>query len=180
METTPNIFADFDATESRLDSNQDKPKPLFTVDDPTPRALHNQRQPLYTLKAERPEHRAIIMMKASAMTNKEIAAAIGWTAQSVMYVVKQPWAVDQILREIENAGREPVLQLLKVSAMEAAEAVIGVMRGAESDKVRLDAAKEILDRNFGKATQKMEISNKAPSEFSDAELAAIAAQGKRN
>lgn len=179
MTEEKNIFAAFVEEQSGLDINQDG-KGVECVEEQTPRPLFNARQPAYTLKSERPEHRAIIMMSAAGMGNKEIADALGKTAQHVMYVKKQPWAVEQILREMESAGREPVQQLLKVSALEATEMVLGVMRTADSAKVRLDAAKEVLDRVFGKSTQKMEVSNKAPSEYTDAELAVIVSQGKKN
>lgn len=129
-------------------------------DDSAPRELFNGRKPLYTLKAEKPEHRAIIMMKASAMTHKEIAAATGLTAQAVMYIVKQPWAQEQILREIEQAGREPVIQLLKVSAMDAAQRLITIAESSENDETRRKANNDILDRVFGKANQSLTVENK--------------------
>lgn len=184
METTPNIFEGF--TESRLESNQDSgakgtvPTRLTFVEEVPIRPLHNGRKPSYTLQAERPEHRGIVMMKASGMTHREIAAAIGWTEAAISYVVKQPWAVEQILREIENAGREPVLQLYRITAMEACEKQIDLMRNAESEKVQSENAEKIIDRVFGKASQKIEVTNKPATEFSDDELANIAAQGKRN
>ena len=183
-----NIFAQFESAESGLNPNQDcgseahADSVVTTVEssDIPPRPLWNGRKAAYVLGAERPEHRAICLMKASAMTNKEIASAIGWSAPGVANVVKQPWAQEQILREIENAGREPVVQLLRISAQEATETILDTMRTADSKKVRMEAAIHVLDRVLGKATNKIEVSNKSASEFSDAELAAIAAQGKKN
>ena len=181
----PNPFAE---AMSELESNQDNgigaeySNPTFVIETPEskPRPLWNGRKPLYSLKAERPEHRAIIMMTAAGMGNKEIADALGYSAQHVMYVKKQPWAVAQILEEIEKAGREPVMQLLRVSAMEATETILDTMRTADSKKVRLDAAGMVMDRVFGKATNKIEVTNKDPNEFTDEELAAIAARGQKN
>jgi hypothetical protein len=187
MSDAANIFADFKQSESRLDSNQDgkgeavaEDAPRYVLENASPRPLFNGRKPLYELKAESPQHRAIIMMTASGMGNKEIAAALGYSAQHVMYVKKQPWAVEQILKEIENAGREPVLQLFRITAMEACEKQIELMRGADSEKVQSENAEKILDRVFGKANQKIEVTNKPASEFTDDQLAQIAAQGKRN
>ena len=130
-------------------------------DAPTPRPLFNARQPLYTLKSEKPEHRAIILMKAAAMSNKEIANAIGWTAQAVMYVVKQPWAQEQILKEIESAGREPVMQLLHTAAFESAERLIEIARNAEGEECRRKANNDILNRVLGMPNQKIETSTAA-------------------
>lgn len=182
MSEEKDIFAAFGEAESGLDINQDLKKVEcveMRLEQPV-RPLFNGREPLYTLKAERPEHRAVIMMAAAGMGNKEIANALGKTPQYVMYVKKQPWAEEQILREMETAGREPVIQLMKCSALEATETILDTMRTADSKKVRMEAAAHILDRVLGKATNKIEVTNKAPSEFTDAELAAIAAQGKKN
>lgn len=174
----PNIFAEF-ADESRLDFNQDSGG-VAHAEVEEPRSLFNQRKPAYALKAERPEHRAIVMMKASAMTNVEIAASIGWTPVAVGYVVKQPWAVKQILEEIERAGREPVMQLLKVSAMEAAQRLVGIAETAENDETRRKANNDILDRVFGKSNQAITVTTKDPNSMTDAELLAIATKAKTN
>ena len=188
----PNIFEEVVAAESGLDSNQDSGRgggvananksASLRVENPDDEArpLWNGRKPLYELKSERPEHRAIIMMTAAGMGNKEIADAIGFTAQTVMYIKKQPWAVKQILLEIERAGREPVMMLLKGAAIEAAEKQLDLMRNAQSEKVQSENAEKILDRVFGKSTQKMEISSRDPNEMTDEELLAIASKAKTN
>lgn len=128
--------------------------------DETPRELFNGREAAYTLKAERPEHRAIIMMKASAMNNKEIAAATGRSAVYVSYVVKQPWAQEQILREIESAGREPVVALLQGAVYEATERLIELSISAEKEETRLKANQDIINRTMGMPNQSLTINQK--------------------
>lgn len=121
--------------------------------DEKPRALFNGRQPQYTLKSERPEHRIVIMMTAAGMSTKEIAQSTGMTPQAVMYIKKQPWAVQQVLEEIEKAGREPVVQLLKTAAMDAAQRLIDIAENAENLETKRKANNDILDRVFGKPNQ---------------------------
>ena len=118
-----------------------------------PRTMFNARQPAYELKAERPEHRAIIMLKAAAMTNVEIAQTLGISPVTVAYVVKQPWAQKQILCEIESAGREPVIQLLQTAAYDAAKRLVDIATSAENLETKRKANNDILDRVFGKPNQ---------------------------
>jgi hypothetical protein len=154
MDTIPDIFEAFtrpEPDESVLISNTDKePRPLF-----------NGREPAYVLKAERPEHRIIIMLKAAGRTNVEIAEATGTTPVHVAHIVKQPWAVEQILKEIENAGREPVIEVLQGAAVEAAQTLVEVMREAENKETKRKAANDILDRKLGKANQPITVSQNA-------------------
>jgi hypothetical protein len=58
--------------------------------------------------------------------------------------------------------------------------MLDVMRTADSKKTRLEAANSVMDRVFGKATNKIEVTNKDPNELSDAELAAIAKRDSKN
>lgn len=179
-----NVFARFGATEE-LSPTGTPPSELYDEDAGRfvarePRPLHNGRKALYEIKSERPEHRAIIMMAARGMGNKEIAGALGYSAQHVMYVKKQPWAVKQILEEIESAGREPVMALLHGAAEEAATRLISIAENAENDETRRKANNDILDRVFGKVTNNVSVTTKSASDLSDAELAAIACRDVKN
>lgn len=178
-------FEDFSDTVAFGDANRGNEvlgdKPSNEVEDISPRPLWNGRAPGYTLKAERPEHRIIIMMAAMGMSSKEISEACAVAGSpvhtvTVNYIRKQPWAVEQILKEIENAGREPVRQLLQGAAYEAAERLIQLANEAKQERTKLAANEAILDRVFGKATTPIEVSTKNPDEMTDTELLAIAAR----
>lgn len=178
-DVTHNVFAQFAPLPPA--GTPAMQSPLIEMDEQRePRPLYNGRKPLYELKAERPEHRAIIMMAARGMGNKEIGDALGYTAQHVMYVKKQPWAVKQILEEIENAGREPVMALLHGAAEEAAMRLIDIAKDAENDETRRKANNDILDRVFGKATNHVNVTTKAATSMSDEELAVIARRDVKN
>lgn len=132
-----------------LHSSHRKPEPLF-----------NDQQPLYTIKHERPEHRIIVFLKAQGLSNKEIAERTGFTTMMVGYTLKQPWARERLLREIEQTGRDGVHELLKGSVEDSVLTLIEVQndeKAKHSD--RLAAANSILDRFFGKPTQRVESKN---------------------
>jgi hypothetical protein len=178
VDNEPNIFEAF--AEFGLKSNQDEKIAVEVDNNSTPRPLFNGRKPAYVLKSERPEHRAIIMMAASGLTYKEIADSLGKSYVHVQTIVKQDWARDQILQEIERAGREPVRQLLQNAAFEAAERLVAIAENAESEETKRKANNDILDRVFGKATNIVQVQTKQASDLSDDELAAIVSTAKRN
>jgi hypothetical protein len=158
METIPDIFESF-AAEQRDESV------LITNTDKEPRPLFNGRQPSYVLKAERPEHRIIIMLKAAGRTNIEIAEATGTTPVHVAHIVKQPWAVEQILKEIENTGRQPVIEMLQDATVAAAQFQIDLLNDKEANKeTRRKASDSILDRVLGKANQPFSVDDKRKPE----------------
>ena len=183
MNSQADIFDAYtaEAAPVAIDNQCRPPQADVQTDSPTPRPLFNGRAPAYTLQSERPEHRAVIMLKAAAMTNREIAGTLGKTEAYVAYIVKQQWAQEQILREIENAGREPVIQLLRTSAYDAANRLVAIAESAENDETRRKANNDILDRVFGKPNQKLEVTEKTdPSTLTDAELLKIANGARRN
>jgi hypothetical protein len=160
------VFEDY--KESGLESNPD-----FEM-IPPPRPLFQGRKPAYVLKAERPEHRAVIMMKAAGLSNVEIAATLGKSAVHVATVVKQPWAQQQILEEIENAGREPVVTLLQGAAADAAQKLIMLCQEGNTHEIQRKASVDILNRVFGMPNQAIEHTVMGNlDEKSDAELMEI-------
>lgn len=142
-----------------------------------PDALHNQKEAWVTVAHEKPEHRIIILLKAQGHKDHEIADLTGYTRVHVGNVLKQPWAVERVMQEINAAGRNPVVQMFKGTAVKAAqllESVIDNPKAKHSDQI--SAAKEVLDRAFGKASQPLEhtFSEEQLSKMSDEELAKIA------
>src|ERR1051325_8688468 len=75
---------------------------------------------------------------------------------------------------INKASRE-LREIAQAYTVEAIETLAHLMRSAESEGTRLNAANALLDRAYGKPTQMIDgISSPAdPAEMSDAELMAI-------
>lgn len=125
------------------------------------------------------------MMCAAGYNNVEIvemlaANGIQRSAPYVGNVRKQPWAVEQILKEVEKAGREPIKMLFQSNALEMAQIQLELARSAESEKVRLDAATKVLDRVIGTVTNKTEITHKEADTMTDDELRLIAGRARTN
>lgn len=125
-----------------------------------PEPLFNDQDPLYTIKHERPEHRIIIFLKAQGLSNREIAERSGFTPTMIGYTLKQPWARRRLLREIETTGRDGVHELLKGSVEDSVLTLIDVQNDEKAKASdRMAAANSILDRFFGRPTQKVETTN---------------------
>jgi hypothetical protein len=148
----------------------------------SPDALYNDRAPHYLIKHQKPEHRNMILLKAQGCSNKEIAEVMGVTSVCVANVLRQPWARQQILHEINSLGRNEVTQIFKGAAADVAQMLVDTVN-SESEKVatrdKLSAGSLILDRLFGKAAQPIDVTlnDGALKKMSDAELLKIATNG---
>ena len=119
-------------------------------------ALFNPQQPLHTLQKERPEHRIVIYLKAQGYSHKEIGEITGYSPQAVMYICRQPWAQERIVKVIHDGGQDAVNTLLKGAAVDAVQRLITEQDNDNaSPRERISAANSILDRVFGRPNQPM-------------------------
>jgi len=121
-----------------------------------PNALFNSREPNFGIMHEKPEHRLIILLKAQGHSNVEIARLTGYTNVWIGQVLRQPWAKENLLRELSKGGQEEVQALLKGEAVDSVFTLISLRDTSDEDGVRLRAAQDLLDRHLGKATQHIE------------------------
>lgn len=63
---------------------------------------------------------------------------------------RQPRMPDRFLAQLEGERIRRIKQILKDAGPEAAEAAVGLMTMADSDNVRLAAAKYVMEHNIGK------------------------------
>lgn len=122
--------------------------------------LFNDVDPAYVIKHEKPEHRIVIFLKAQGFSNREIAERTGMTTTAIGYILKQPWARARLLAEIQSAGRDGVHELLKGAVDDCVLTLIDIQadeKARASD--RISASTAILDRFFGKPTQRVESIN---------------------
>lgn len=127
------------STESDYRSDSDQ---LFNSKDPNLAILH-----------EKPEHRLCIFLKVQGLTNREIAAKVGYTEPWVSQLLRQPWARTRIVHELQAAGRDIVQGLLATEAAESVYRLIELRDQDEEKGVARAAADSILDRFLGKPTQ---------------------------
>ena len=120
--------------------------------------LHNDNKPYQGYKKEKPEHRLMILLKAQGKANKEIAELTGYTPQTVSEVLRQPWARQRLLDEINIAGRDQIYELLRGEVANSLMKVVEIRDTATADEkaVALAASNSIIDRFLGKPTQRVE------------------------
>lgn len=134
--------------------------------------------PQYTLKQEKAHHRVIIYALASGKTPGEIAEEFGFTPAMVYYVEKQPWAKEQVKSLIHQHGGDAVEKTLKGAALDAATVLVNMKDDEKAPHaVRVNAAKEILDRIYGRSQQIINHRKVEPSDITDDELAKLATAG---
>lgn len=122
-----------------------------------PDALYADTKPNLVVEHEQPIHRAMVFLKAQGLSNREIAKRTGMTEPWVSQILRQPFARIQLVKELTIAGRDSVSELIKASAEDSVYKLIEVRddpKAKHSDKI--SAAKELLDRAFGKPTQHVE------------------------
>lgn len=111
----------------------------------------------YVAKQELPHHRAAIELAAKGCyTQKEIASMLGKTPLTVSNVTKNPnyqrYLADAIHRI--HGEDEEVLEIIKEGVTKAAQLLVNVVKDKDAkNSDRIAAAKELLDRKYGKPNQ---------------------------
>lgn len=124
-----------------------------------PDALFQDPVPLQDVQSEKPWHRLAIMLAARGSTVTEIACKLERSISWVSLLLRQPWARERLTQEIMAEGRDELDVLIKGASAEAFRQIKSLSEVAESEAVRLAAAREILDRHLGKPVQKVEQKN---------------------
>lgn len=113
--------------------------------------LHNDRTPNLGVVREQPVHRVMILLKAQGLSNTEIAKKLGCTGPWVSQVLRQPWARQRLLDELNQAGRPVIQSLLAGEAVNSIMTLIEVRDNASAKpSERAGAANSLLDRYLGK------------------------------
>ena len=138
--------------------------------------LFNATDASHINQREKYEHRLIALLKATGMSNTEIAKETGYTPVMVGYIVKQPWAVDLILSRIHGSS-DAAMKALQDASLAAAMRLIEIAETAKNEEVKRKANNDILDRKYGKPNQPYTLATKGAHEMSDDELAKAVQSG---
>lgn len=161
---------------------------------PGPVKLHNElphnadeaflqpSSPALLLQREQPRHRLICFLKASGLSNIEIAQRLDITPSTVAYTVLQPWAQQLIAEELKKAGRDELHTILEGAAKDALNRLIEEMDNVNArPSERISAADKVLDRFLGKPNQPITHNQGIDlSSLTDAELVKLATGESRN
>jgi hypothetical protein len=133
--------------------------------------FYNAKDPNLAILHEKPQHRMVIYMKAQGKSNREIAKAMSMTESWVSQILRQPWAREQLLKELQLAGRDAIQAALQGAALDSVYTVIAIRDDCKVTKphVSLAAADSLLDRFLGKATQRVESTSTVKHVAEDAE-----------
>lgn len=148
---------DADLIQQQLDrevtANGDAAEPLWNDNVILPDG------PGLTLKREQPQHRLFAHMRARGFSVKEIAKATGYTPVMVGLALRQPFARRIIAKALERDDRA-VGEALRAEVMPSIDTLVEIRDDDSAPKnARLGAAKELLDRYLGKATQPIEVTS---------------------
>lgn len=132
--------------------------------------LHNDRDPNLVIKSEKPEHRIIIFLKAQGLSNVEIAERTGNSGPWVGQVLRQPWARQRLLEELDSLGRDAARELLAGQCVDSILTAVDLRDNPKTPAgVRLAAANSLLDRHLGKPVQHVESTSHKGMDLSNVE-----------
>lgn len=133
--------------------------------------LFNSKDPNLAILHEKAEHRLVIFMKAKGCSNREIAAASGFTEPWISQILRQPWARQRLVDEISKVGRSQINTVLEGAALDSVFTLIDIR---DSEKVqpavRRAACVDLLDRFLGKPKQQVEVTTDSDATSDPKEL----------
>lgn len=127
-----------------------------------PRLLRGriERPPLREVLKEEPWHRVALTLFAAGLSQKEVAECCSRSLPTVGTLKRQPWFQEALVKLVEErTGSRDILELMKAECLGALQVQLDIMHNEKaSPSVRANVANSILDRVYGKATQKVEVS----------------------
>ena len=122
-----------------------------------PNALFADRPPNLRILHEKPEHRIILFLKAQGLSNVEIARKTGFQNAWIGQVLRQPWARQRLVEELQAIGVDAISTMVKAAAPDAMWRLITEMDNEKArPSERTAAANAVLDRFLGKPVQHVE------------------------
>ena len=122
-----------------------------------PNRLYSDLKPNLRILHEKPEHRVLIFLKAQGLSNTEIAKRTGYDIAWVGQVLRQPWARQRLVDEIQAAGGDAIHTIIKAAGVDSVWRLIDERDNAKARPAeRIAAANSLLDRFLGKPTQHIE------------------------
>jgi hypothetical protein len=134
--------------------------------------FHNPRSPQVPIATERPEHRAVLLLKMQGLTNIEIEERTGYTRVHIATIVKQPWAQRYMSENMHLAGMDQVICTLKGAALKAAKRLEYEIDNMDARAAeRISASKITIQQIYGAAQQTINVKQAEPEEMDDAQIA---------
>lgn len=158
-------------------SNTSKSSTASTASSGPAKPLANAKPPYYQNQRERYTHRIMLEKAAQGYTVKEIAEQTGFTTVAVNNILRQPYAQQTLVDEIQriHGVDEEVVEIIKRNVVKAAKLYEGILNDPSADrKDRMEAAERFFNRRYGKPTQPMSQGSAIDlNNLSDDEIAAL-------
>lgn len=139
--------------------------------------LANAKPPYYQNQRERYTHRIMLEKAAQGYTVKEIAEQTGFTTVAVNNILRQPYAQQTLVDEIQriHGVDEEVVEIIKRNVVKAAKLYENILNDPTADrKERMLAADTFFNRRYGKAVQPMSVGSCVDlNSLSDEEIAKL-------
>lgn len=126
--------------------------------EPTPEDdFHGARDPNLAIQHENSRHRLVVYLKATGLSNNEIAERTGFTVPWVSQILRQRWARARLVEEMKACGRDAITSLLQGAAEDSVHRLIFEKDNEQAKpSERIAAANSLLDRFLGKPTMRVE------------------------
>lgn len=135
-------------------------------------ALFSDTDPKYVLTREQPVHRRMIELSIQGLTNREIAANMGYSEAHVGTVLQQPFARQRIVQQLQRTTMQELKAFLEAEVMPNVRVLKELRDSSDDARVRKDCANDLLDRFLGKPKQSITTEAKPVQDLSNEELAA--------
>lgn len=105
--------------------------------------------PPYTPAELSPTHLQMLTLRAAGLRSGQIAELVGYSPSRTSTILNDPRSkamIERMAGDLLRSNLAEARELIQSYAKEAVETVAALMREAESEPVRLGAAKDLLDR----------------------------------
>ena len=146
-----------------------------------PAALFNNRvTPEEGRKAEQPWHRRAAYLIAAGWKTKDVADDCGVVPNTIRDLLKTPWFQDQVTAAQEADGGRDIITMFKRQVVDANEVLVTILHDEKAPfSVRANIATSMIERVYGKATQRVDLTTHARSSDPTKEAQQLAAENER-
>lgn len=106
------------------------------------------------LMNEQPWHNMAAHMVAFGFTLKQIAESAGVSINAISGLKAQRWFQERVA-QIAHAHGKDIADVIKAEALASVQKLVELRDGAESERVQLAAAVQLLEHGHGKAVQRV-------------------------
>ena len=135
------------------------PEASAPVKSVLPRTFHGARTEKTNKVFEQPWHRLAATLLAGGKSQKDAAVLCGVSKESVGQVFGTPWFQTMVIELMEANGQNDLMALFKAEVLNSHNTLVELRDNPQvSPTVRANIANTMIERIYGKATQRIETS----------------------